>query len=220
MPSRLVKVSFSHNFSPNHLLKFSMLPFIQGLLGVMKTTSIPTYRQILIKRRNLRGYLKSPMKYIPLSTCKCLGIGLLLQYRMRKAITLSMLLILLNVNTITDYIGEIKRGDGTISFNKSWTNEVHLVHLIYPCRIQNCISLFRFHFISLSLVHFQVMLLHNSLYRRYRWYCVLRKTKLLYPVLNCIRLGCANVYDHSKSYGLQGTSMPETPIRETKWCKI
>jgi hypothetical protein len=75
-------------------------------------------------------------------------------------------IVLLKVNPIADHIDEIKGRDGTISFNKSWTNEVHLVHFVDLCGIQNRVSLFGFYsFIALPLIHFQTMLLHNPLYR-------------------------------------------------------
>jgi hypothetical protein len=44
-------------------------------------------------------------------------------------------IVLLNVNQIADHIDEIKGRDGTISFNKSWTHEVHLVHFVDLCGI-------------------------------------------------------------------------------------
>jgi hypothetical protein len=51
-------------------------------------------------------------------------------------------IVLLNVNPIADHIDEIKGRDGTISFNNSWTNEVHLVHFVDLCRIQDRVSVF------------------------------------------------------------------------------
>jgi len=62
------------------------------------------------------------------------------------------------VNPIADHIDEIERGDRAIALDKSWSHEVHLVHLIDLGGIQNRVSLFRFHsFVSLPLIYYQAM---------------------------------------------------------------
>jgi hypothetical protein len=43
---------------------------------------------------------------------------------------------LFNMNLIADHIDEMEGGDWTISFDKSWTDKVHLVHLIDLSRVQ------------------------------------------------------------------------------------
>ena len=142
------------------------------------------------KRLNLRGFLKSPIKYIPLSTCKYLGIELLLQCRMRKAITLSMLLELYCSMRTRLETTSMRLREETAPYpliNRGPTQSIWCISSIFVGFRSVCVSLFRFDpLVSLSLIHFQAVFLHNSLYRWCRGYLILRKIELFHPIPDCI----------------------------------